>query len=128
MKRLNTYIIPSLFFIWSALLIYFAIRPIGVAPGSGSSSTFRWDYLEHLVAFGLFSYLYVTWRFRTLSSKKEVAIFLLVGTVYATFTELIQHFTVDRTLNPIDLLFNLLGLFTGLFATLFLFKRILKIT
>ena len=125
MKAIPKSIPPILFFTWSVLLVYFSLMPNSSVPGSGST-TFRWDFLEHMVAFGLFSFLYVIWRAESIKKKKEIFLFLAIGTSYAILTELIQHFTNDRTVNPMDLLFNLLGLYAGFFFTRFLSNRFSK--
>mgnify|MGYP005850786389 CR=1 FL=1 len=125
MNKISKFVPPILFFAWSVLLVYFSLMPNSSVPGS-DSTTFRWDFLEHMVAFGLFSFLYVFWRIENLKKKREFFQFMIIGILYAVFTELIQHFTDDRTVNPMDILFNFIGLFSGFYISILLFHKVIK--
>lgn len=104
-----------LFLAWSCLIIVLSVIPNdGLTKMGIDNSGFRWDYLEHLSVFILFSVLYLQWR-KDDSLKKRVTGFIIAGVIFASCTELFQLFIQSRSFNYLDLLFNLAGMPIGFF-------------
>ena len=111
-----------LFLAWSALIIILSVIPNdGLSKMGIDNSGFRWDYLEHLSVFILFSVLYLLWR-KDDTVKKRVAGLIIIGVLFAACTELFQLFVESRSFNYLDLLFNLAGLLIGMLIMKFLQK------
>ena len=114
------------FFGWAALLIILSVIPTDGLPETGNNeSSFRLDYSIHFGVFFVFSMLYGFWRLMEPKRKRrqELLLFLGTGTVYAIATELLQHFVEGRSVNPLDALFNLAGLYAGATIIYFIFNK-----
>ena len=114
------------FFGWAALLIVLSVIPTsGILETDDKQSSFRMDYLIHFGVFFVFSMLYGLWRLMGPKPKKrqELLLFLGAGTIYAIATELLQHFVEGRTVNPLDALLNLAGLYAGATIIYFIFNK-----
>ena len=129
-KKFTKYFWATVFFGWAIAIFIGSVMPTsGFEPKNGSKSDFRWDYLIHFMVFFilalLFGYLRSAKVYRNI--KKEVIWFLIAGSGYAVLTECIQLFIVSRTFNPLDLMYNVLGVLTGtLLAWLFIMKPAIK--
>jgi VanZ family protein len=114
------------FFGWTTMLLITSVVPTtGLEPEGGSKSNFRWDYPLHFIVFLILPLLFVYWRnsTRNVNRKSELGWFLLIGTIYAGFTEAIQLFIESRSFNPVDLLYNITGVIAGtIFAYLFIVR------
>lgn len=114
------------FFGWAVLLIVLSVIPTsGLIETDDEKSSFRLDYLIHFGVFFVFSMLYGLWRLMGPMQKRrqELLLFLGAGTVYAIVTELLQHFVEGRSVNPLDALLNLAGLYAGSTAIYFIFNK-----
>jgi VanZ family protein len=114
------------FFGWTVLLLIASVIPTtGLEPEGGSKSDFRWDYPLHFIVFLILPLLFIYWRNSTGAGnrKRELTWFLLAGTIYAGFTEVIQLFIEGRSFNPVDLLYNILGVITGTILAYLIFLR-----
>ncbi|MDF1573522.1 MAG: VanZ family protein [Bacteroidales bacterium] len=107
------------FFSWATLILVLSVLPTNeMIKKSNEDSTFRWDYLEHFGVFVVFALLFGFWRSSTTGEmNRELLYFLIMGSIYASFTEVVQLWIDGRTFNPLDLLFNLLGLLIGIVIT-----------
>lgn len=118
MKRLfDKYFWQAAFLGWAALIFVLSIIPSsGLIEKSNDKETFRWDYVEHFGVFVVFTILFGMWARKHDNNRrrKELIIFLAAGGIYAAATELIQLFIESRSYNPVDLVFNLIGLIIGL--------------
>lgn len=111
-----------LFIVWTSLIILFSVLPgDGMMKLGKEDSGFRWDYLEHLSVFIMFSILYLQWR-KNDPVKMRLAGLAITGLFFAAGTEAFQLFIQSRSFNYIDLLLNIAGLPTGLVFTALLQK------
>ena len=85
---------------------------------------FRLDYLEHFGVFFILSGLFVFWKAdkESIFHIENQLIFVLALTLYAIVDELHQLWIPGRSYNPLDLTYNLLGCFAGIYIT----NRILR--
>jgi VanZ family protein len=113
------------FFGWAAVIMALSVLPTNeLIKKSNEGSSFRWDYLEHFGVFVIFALLFGFWRSSLFTQRnRELLWFLVLGGVFAAFTEVIQLWVAGRTFNPLDLLFNLGGLLIGMAITrIYIFK------
>ena len=115
-----------LFVLWALLLTFTAVYPDSGNIIIGNESGFRWDYLEHFIAYYIFGSLYVLWRSKQDFTMKgsEILILFAVALIFSIFTEYIQIIIPGRTFNFVDMLYNLGGILTGILVTYFLFIRL----
>lgn len=112
-----------------AIFIGSVIPTTGFEPASSRESNFRWDYPLHFLVFLILALLFGYWRGAKVirNIKKEVTWFLIAGSGYAVLTESIQLFIESRSFNPLDLIYNVLGVLSGtLLAWLFITRPALK--
>lgn len=116
MRQLITkYFWATAFFGWALILIVLSIiSTSSLIEESNDPDKFRWDYLEHFGVFVVFGVLFGFWR-RTMkgAKTKELLYFLLLGSVFASCTELLQLFVDGRTFNPVDMILNVAGVGIG---------------
>ena len=104
---------------WSVLIALLTLVPGNYIPRV--LSFMDWlspDKLVHLILFSTFSYLYIEGfrrqAKRSVLRKNAVLTSLLLGMVFAIFTEVMQKFAIPgRNGNVFDLLADLLGLVLG---------------
>ncbi len=114
MKRL----VPYLFWFWILFITWMAMRAGTPGTGPGSEKyifSIRLDYWKHLGAFGLLGLAYFgtrPWLFREKMYKPLLVGFALLAG-YGLGLELIQFFVPGRAFNPLDILFNMIGLLGG---------------
>lgn len=111
------YLPAILFFGWAFLILIFSVVPnSNLQPPSQDDSGFRWDYLQHGGVFFVLSILFGFWKCiqQRICTRKVIMIFAGIGLLYAFFTEVLQLFIESRTFNPLDILFNGLGLILGI--------------
>jgi VanZ family protein len=114
------------FFGWAALLIILSVIPTSslIETEENKLSSFRMDYLIHFGVFFIFSMLYGLWQLKGPAQKRqELLLFLGSGTIYAIATELLQYFVEGRTVNPLDALLNMAGLYAGTTIFYFIFNK-----
>ena len=115
-----------LFVLWTLLLTIVAVYPDSQQVNLETGSDFRWDYLEHFIAYSIFGGLYIFWRSRSDFSIRgiEMAILFAFTFVFSTLTEYIQVMIPGRSFNVVDMLYNFGGVLTGFLITYFLIIRI----
>lgn len=91
---------------------------------------FRLDYLEHFGVFYILSAIYVAWKAdkkSIFSFRKHFSSLLLLG-IFAILDEIHQIWIPGRAYNPLDLIYNLLGLIAGIFLTKFALTKLVAKT
>ena len=100
-----------LFILCTAAIILLSLIPFSPERSVKAQSGFRWDYLEHFLAFFSFGSLYILWRcnrkFRL--SGLETALLLVLASGFGWTMEYAQLYIPGRAYNNTDALFNLAG-------------------
>jgi VanZ family protein len=126
-KLVERYFWMTAFFGWAVLLIILSVIPTSslIETEENKLSSFRLDYLIHFGVFFVFSVLYGFWRLKgpAQNKRQELLLFLATGTLYAIATELLQHFVEGRSVNPLDALLNMAGLYAGTTIFYFIFNK-----
>lgn len=114
-----------LFIFWTLLIISTSMIPYSGVSGEPGSSGFRWDYLEHFLAYFAFGSLYILWRSdRNFTIRKlELALLFTLATCFSILTEYIQIFIPGRAFNYIDVLYNLAGVISSILLIYFYLIR-----
>lgn len=112
----------ALFCGWSVFILVLSVIPANeILQKSNEEGNFRWDYLEHFVAFFLLAVIFGFWRKSTRAkNNKAIFTFIFLGLIYACITEIVQVGIPGRSFNPVDLLFNIAGILTGITGIKFL--------
>ena len=115
----------TLFILWTLLLIIASVYPDSNKVIIEGESDFRWDYLEHFVAYFVFGGLYIVWRSNTdfVIRSIELAFLISVTCIFSLLTEYVQVMIPGRTFNIVDMLYNVGGVLTGTLITYFLLIR-----
>jgi VanZ family protein len=119
--------------LWIILLVFWAclLFIVSVIPDTSdliqqSTSSFRWDYLEHFGGYFILGMIFVLWRgdrsFRIQAS--ELIWFMVAGIIFGWIAEYIQIFVPGRSFNIIDMLYNFLGILSGTFLGYFFLVRV----
>jgi VanZ family protein len=122
------HIIKLSFWIWLVALLFLTFYPrLPTAKIEIGEDIFRLDYIGHFIFYAILITLFLLWRsdaeFKT---SKRIFIFSLVaGLAFASLTEISQLFIPERTFNPLDLIYNCLGIVAGLLFIHFRFIRYL---
>ena len=114
-----------LFIFWTLLIISASMIPYSGVQGEPGSSGFRWDYLEHFLAYLAFGSLYILWRSdRSFNIRiLELALMFTVSICFSILTEYIQLFIPGRAFNFIDVAYNLAGVFISILLVYFYLIR-----
>ena len=118
-----------LFWIWLILMLSVSSYPKLPNPKIELGGTIlRVDYIFHWLEYSVLLSLFVFWRTRIRQDFTwQIGwIALILGVSLATFDELHQLFIPGRSFNPIDMLYNYLGVITGLFFSILLVKKIIQ--
>jgi hypothetical protein len=94
-----------------------------------AESGFRWDYLEHFLAFFTFGSLYVIWRSDRNYHMRgtELFVLLIASGGFSFAMEYAQLYVPGRAFNPIDLTCNLAGVLGSiLFVYFYLIRHYLR--
>lgn len=118
-----------IFWLWAlTLFILSSIPNIPTQQINIWDEPFRLDYLEHFGVFFLLGLFYILWK-----SEKEVVFsyvknrwYILALLVFASLNELHQIWIPGRTFNPLDLIYNTLGLVVVFMVFPPVLKRIYK--
>ena len=101
----------SLFILWSLILTVVTLYPDSSKVIIESESDFRWDYLEHFLAYFIFGGTYILWRSNSNFTIKtiEMLILFVITFVFSIITEYAQVLIPGRTFNLIDMVYNVAG-------------------
>ncbi len=106
-----------LFWIWVILTLVLTSIPGTPEVLSGQNETgIRFDYIEHFVIYFLTPIFYILWKIgpEYRLSPGQIRFIILTGTGFAVFTEVHQFIIPGRVFNPVDMLFNILGVLAGI--------------
>jgi VanZ family protein len=119
------YIWFILVLIWTLLLIIVSVYPDSNKIVIKDGSDFRWDYLEHFVAYFVFGGLYIVWRANADFSIRNIELVFLfsITMIFSILTEYVQLLIPGRNFNIIDMFYNLGGVLIGILVTYFLIIR-----
>ncbi len=100
-----------IFFLYVSFLTYILLRPTSDLPRNFPSFE-GMDKVVHFLIFALLTYLY-----RMAFPKHSIVRELLLLSAYALLTEIMQEqMQMGRTGDPLDMLADVLGILTGMFA------------
>ncbi len=122
----NSRLLKILFWLWLALIFIVSSIPYLSVPGfKFEIILFRSDYILHWFQYTVLISLFVVWRSKIKSEFNRKIGFsaLLLGIILASIDETHQIFIPGRHFNPIDMVYNYFGVFTGIFIA---FLRIRK--
>jgi len=115
-----------LFILWALLLIIVSVYPYSDKDIFEGESHFRWDYLEHLVAYLVLGGLYIIWRSNADFTIKTIELVFLfsVTCLFSILIEYVQVLIPGRSFNFIDMFYNAVGVLSGILITYFLLIRL----
>ncbi len=114
-----------LFILWTLLILLVSLIPYSTETARQSISEFRWDYLEHFLAYFAFGSFYVLWRSdRNFSMRSlELALMFAVTISFSLMTEYLQLLVPGRRFNLIDAAYNLAGVLGSILLVYFYLIR-----
>jgi VanZ family protein len=118
-----------LFILCTAVIILLSLIPYSPEMAVKAESGFRWDYLEHFLAFFTFGSLYVIWRSDRNYHMRgtELFVLLIASGGFSFAMEYAQLYVPGRAFNPIDLTCNLAGVLGSiLFVYFYLIRHYLR--
>jgi len=83
----------------------------------------RIDYLLHALGYCTLGVLFLFWQPTIARQRNLWLLTLFTGFAFSAITEMAQYFVPTRSVNPFDLLANLVGLFFGLLFCRLLINR-----
>lgn len=129
-KLLNNKILFKYFF-WIWLITIFVLSSLPNIPTQTINvwdEPFRLDYLEHFLVFGGLSGFYIVWKadINGVIQLKEHALTIILLILFAAADEIHQIWIPGRSFNPLDLIYNVLGLITFLIVFPVIIKQFYK--
>ena len=115
--RTKRQLLAALFFAWLTALLALTYWP-NMPEVEIKKEWFRTDYLGHFGFYALLLLFYLLWQ-KARRGKVTAAFILqsaMAGVVLGGLTEVSQHLVPGRSLNPLDLMFNCLGIVAGAVA------------
>jgi VanZ family protein len=121
----NSKLFRLLFWVWGLTIFILSSLPnIPTQEINVWNEPWRLDYVEHFAVFAFWGVLYIIWQTPKNGSfelkKHFLPIFLTV--LFAGADEIHQIWIPGRAFNPLDLIYNILGLM----ASFAIFPRVLK--
>ena len=112
MKKIKPFLLP----LWLIIIVVLTAYPGQPGSGKFSSSTFRWDYIEHFSFYFLIPIIYylANWSPDHNKNVKKSFILIFSGILFATITEVYQIWIPGRAFNPVDLILNNTGFILGI--------------
>ena len=109
--------LAALFFAWLIALLALTYWP-GLGAAQPPEKGLRTDYIGHFGFYALLILFFLLWQhFR---GKKVTTGYILqvalIGVLLGATTEITQQLVPGRSLNPVDMLFNCLGIAAGALA------------
>lgn len=117
-----------LFWFWLILIITLSSIPFFSAPKVEIKQfhfEIRLDYIFHFTIYLIFSIIFFLWKINGKKQRKFhiLAIIVILSIILAVFDEFHQKLIPGRTFNPIDLVYNCAGLFTGFIFSIIISRR-----
>ncbi len=115
-----------LFWFWlSAIIIISSIPGLSIPKMNIVKFEFRLDYVFHFIIYFIFSIIFFIWKINGKKQRKFnlLAMMIILSVILAVFDEFHQMLIPGRTFNPVDLIYNCAGLFTGFIFSLIAFRR-----
>ncbi|HHE39414.1 MAG TPA: hypothetical protein ENL20_12725 [Candidatus Cloacimonetes bacterium] len=115
-----------LFWIWLSIIIIISSIPGLSTPKINIIKfEFRLDYVFHFFIYLIFSIIFFLWKINGKKQRKFnlLSIMIILSVILAVFDEFHQMLIPGRTFNPVDLIFNCAGLFTGFIFSIILFRK-----
>ncbi|MBC8485517.1 MAG: VanZ family protein [Bacteroidetes bacterium] len=129
MKTNLSIIFKVSFWLWLAALLILSYYPkLPTTKIEIGDEIIRLDYIGHLIFYAVLIILFLLWKADSeFKTPGRIFIFsLLVGLAFASINEISQLFIPERTFNPLDLIYNCLGIILGALFIYFGFaKRLL---
>ena len=119
------------FIIWTIIILTLSMIPDSHEIIQDHSKEFRWDYLEHFIAFFVFGTFFILWRGNTgyFIPGRELMFIIILSFSFAVLTEILQKAIPGRTCNPVDMIYNLAGVLSSfLLVYLYIVRRYLRKT
>ena len=113
----NSRFVKILFWIWLGLIFIVSSIPYLSVPGfKFDLILFKTDYILHWFQYTVLISLFVVWRSKIKSEFNRKIGFsaLLLGVFIASIDETHQLFIPGRHFNPVDMVYNYFGVFTGI--------------
>ncbi len=113
------------FIVWTLFILLVSVIPDSKEIIEQSTENFRWDYLEHFLAYFAFGTLYILWRGDRYFSIKgvELAVLFAIACSFSFLTEYMQLLVPGRTFNIIDVVYNLAGVLSSILIVYFYLVR-----
>jgi VanZ family protein len=110
---------------WSLLILAVSLIPDHRDPLEKGIREFRWDYLEHVIAYFILGGLFIFWRGNRDFGigGLEISGLLLYTIGMAVLTEYLQIRIPGRSFNIIDMICNLAGVLASLVFIYFIVVR-----
>ena len=117
-----------LYWIWAVVIIVLSSWPnIPTQKVNIWDEPFRLDYLAHFGIFGIWGGFFVLWKAKVIRFKwQEFPWYVLGSTLFAVVDELHQLWIEGRTFNPLDMMYNLLGLWAAYYIGPYFLKWVYK--
>jgi len=106
-----------LFWCWLILLLIASSIPNIPVPDKKIIGPLQSDYFIHFFEYFVLALLFVLWKKTTTYKPVSLGIIWLIGSAIASLDEVHQLWIPERTFNPIDLVFNSIGILSGLILT-----------
>ena len=109
------------FILWTLFILLATVIPDTGKVIQQKTENFRWDYLEHFIAYFVLGTLFILWRGDKNFSIRKTELIIIFATAgsYAILTEFLQLLIPGRAFNIIDILFNLTGVLCSIIFVYF---------
>ena len=114
------------FWVWAITIFILSVIPNTPAMKMElNNKELRLDYLIHFAVYFTLGILFFLWLMNRNSplSKKQIVFLIILGVIFAGFSEVIQHVVPGRTFNIMDFYSNNLGLFSGVIIPTSIFRK-----
>jgi len=113
------------FILWTLFILFATVIPDTGEVIQQNTENFRWDYLEHFLAYFVFGTLYILWKGDNKYSIRGTGLILMIAIScsFAILTEFLQLLIPGRAFNIIDILYNLTGVLCSILFIYFYIVR-----
>jgi len=112
-----------IFWIWAAVILWLSLSPpSGIISYSLNYTDFRLDYTLHVVGF-ILPPIFSHFASGKNSNHHLWWIFIGISFLLAIGTEFLQMLIPGRRFNPLDIVFNIMGLAIGLITVYIFFRK-----